>query len=58
MVIRTTPNNMTIADYNEQLKNKQITINHNYQRSDKVWPPSAKSNLIEGLSLCIRGRYS
>ena len=47
MVIRTTPNNMTIADYNEQLKNRQITINHNYQRSDKVWPISAKSNLID-----------
>jgi uncharacterized protein DUF262 len=47
MVIRTTPNNMTIADYSEQLKNRQITINHNYQRSDKVWPISAKSNLID-----------
>jgi hypothetical protein len=46
-VIRTTPNNLTIADYNEQIKNKQITINHDYQRSDRVWPISAKSNLID-----------
>jgi uncharacterized protein with ParB-like and HNH nuclease domain len=38
---------MTIADYNEQIKNKQIVINHNYQRSDRVWPISAKSNLID-----------
>jgi hypothetical protein len=47
MVMRTTPNNMTIAQYNEQLKNKQIIINHDYQRTDKVWPISAKSNLID-----------
>jgi hypothetical protein len=46
-VIRTTPNTMTIAEYNEQIENGQITINHNYQRSDKVWPISAKSNLID-----------
>jgi len=47
MAMRTTPNNMTIAQYNEQLKNKQIIINHDYQRTDKVWPTSAKSNLID-----------
>ena len=46
-VIRTTPNTMTIADYNEQIRNGQITVNHNYQRSDRVWPVSAKSNLID-----------
>ena len=45
--MRTTPNNMTIAQYNEQLKQKQIIINHDYQRTDKVWPTSAKSNLID-----------
>lgn len=47
MAMRTTPNNMTIAQYNEQLKQKQIIINHDYQRTDKVWPTSAKSNLID-----------
>jgi len=47
MPIRTTANNMTIADYSEQLRNRQITINHDYQRSDTVWPISAKSNLID-----------
>jgi uncharacterized protein with ParB-like and HNH nuclease domain len=47
MPIRTTPNNMTVATYSEQLKNGQITINHDYQRSDTVWPVSAKSNLID-----------
>lgn len=47
MPMRTTPYNMTIADYAEQLRNKQVIVNHNYQRSDKVWPIAAKSNLID-----------
>jgi len=38
---------MTIADYAEQIANGQITINHEYQRTDRVWPISAKSNLID-----------
>jgi hypothetical protein len=47
MAMRTLPTNLTIASYAEQLSNKQIVVNHNYQRSDKVWPVSAKSNLID-----------
>src|ERR1700760_2319858 len=47
MPMRSTNTNMTIADYREQLRNRQITINHNYQRTDRVWPVSAKSNLID-----------
>ncbi len=47
MAMRSTNTNMTIAEYIEQIKLKQITINHDYQRTDKVWPISAKSNLID-----------
>jgi hypothetical protein len=47
MAMRTVPSNLTIASFSEQLTNKQIVVNHNYQRSDKVWPVSAKSNLID-----------
>ncbi len=47
MPIRVTPNNMTIADFAEQVRNRQIVVNPTYQRTDKVWPTSAKSNLID-----------
>jgi hypothetical protein len=47
MPMRSTNTNMTIAEYREQLDKKQITINHDYQRTDAVWPLSAKSNLID-----------
>jgi hypothetical protein len=47
MAMRTMANNLTIASYSEQLRNRQIIINHDYQRTDKVWPISAKSNLID-----------
>jgi Protein of unknown function DUF262 len=47
MAMRSTNTNMTIAEYLEQLRQKQITINHDYQRTDKVWPVSAKSNLMD-----------
>src|SRR5450631_611970 len=47
MPMRSTNTNMTIAEYREQLDKTQITINHDYQRTDRVWPLSAKSNLID-----------
>jgi hypothetical protein len=47
MAMRSTNTNMTVAEYLEQIRLKQITINHDYQRTDKVWPTSAKSNLID-----------
>ena len=30
---------------------KEIRVNRNYQRSEKVWPPAAKSFLIETILL-------
>jgi hypothetical protein len=38
---------MTIAEYKNQFDNRQITINRDYQRSSGVWPPAARSNLID-----------
>ncbi len=42
---------MTIAEYCEQLAGGQISINTAYQRTDDVWPPAARSNLIETILL-------
>ena len=41
----------TIADYCRGLKDGSITVNRDYQRSAKVWPPAARSFLIESLLL-------
>jgi hypothetical protein len=46
-----TPSNWTVADFCKALERKEITVNRNYQRSDKVWPPAAKSFLIETILL-------
>jgi hypothetical protein len=42
---------MTVADYCAGIDAKQITVNRAYQRSDKVWPPAARSFLIETILL-------
>lgn len=42
---------MTIADYCVAMQRSEIVINRNYQRSDQVWPPAAKSYLIETILL-------
>ena len=42
---------MTIADYCAAMDRKEIVPNSEYQRSDKVWPPAAKSFLIETILL-------
>ena len=42
---------MTIAEYCQQLDGGQISINKEYQRTDQVWPPAARSNLIETILL-------
>ena len=39
--------NYTIAEYCQQYDEKTIVINRNYQRSPKIWPPSARSYLID-----------
>lgn len=43
--------NMTIRDYSAALDRGDIVINRDYQRSDQVWPPMAKSYLIETMIL-------
>ena len=40
-----------MADYCAGLESKQIIVNRAYQRSDKVWPPAARSFLIETILL-------
>lgn len=42
---------MTVADYCAALERKELTADAEYQRSDKVWPPAAKSFLIETILL-------
>jgi hypothetical protein len=42
---------MTVADYCTQMIGADITVNKEYQRSDQVWPPAAKSFLIETVLL-------
>lgn len=41
------PTNMTVIDYCTAMDRGEIVVNRNYQRSDKVWPVTAKSYLIE-----------
>jgi hypothetical protein len=43
--------NMTIRDYCDALDRGDIVINKDYQRSDQVWPPMAKSYLVETMIL-------
>ena len=42
---------MTVTDYCQAMDRKDIGVNRNYQRSDKVWPPAARSFLIETILL-------
>ena len=43
--------NMTVADYCNAMRRGEITVNTDYQRSDQVWPPIARSFLIETILL-------
>jgi len=43
--------NYTVADYCAGMLRKEIIVNRQYQRSDKVWPPAARSFLIETILL-------
>jgi hypothetical protein len=38
--MQVTSSNFTVAEYCEQMRNGAIVVNHDYQRTDKVWPPS------------------
>lgn len=42
---------MTISDYCAAMDRREIRTNNEYQRSDKVWPPAARSFLIESILL-------
>lgn len=41
----------TVAEYCQQMSNQSITVNRNYQRSNKIWPPAARSFLIDSMLL-------
>lgn len=45
--MQVTPTTYTIAEFCGQLQRGEITINREYQRSPKVWPPAARSYLID-----------
>ncbi len=45
--MRVVPSNFTVADYCNGMKDRSILINREYQRSPKVWPPAARSYLID-----------
>ena len=49
--MRVNSSTFTVAEYCQQMKDRSIIVNHEYQRSDKVWPPAARSYLIETLLL-------
>ena len=36
------PTNLTVADYCKGLHDQSIIVNHDYQRSSKVWPVTAQ----------------
>ena len=40
-----------VVDFCNSIKSNEVRINRDYQRSDKVWPPAAKSFLIETILL-------
>lgn len=50
-MITTQNTHMTIADYCQAMNRKEIVVNKDYQRSDKVWPYTAKSFLVESIML-------
>lgn len=49
--MRIVPTNMTITDYCAALDRGEVVVNKEYQRSDRVWPPAARSYLIETIVL-------
>lgn len=45
--MRVTSTSFTIAEYCQQMADKNIVVNRDYQRSNAVWPSAAKSFLID-----------
>ncbi len=52
--MRAVPTNYTIAQYCKDMKDKDIIVNYQYQRSHQVWPEAARSFLIETILLDYR----
>jgi hypothetical protein len=50
-VIEPKPTHLTVSDYCARMASKDITVNKDYQRSDRVWPDAARSFLIESILL-------
>ena len=42
---------MTVIEYCQAMDRKEIRVNRDYQRSDRVWPTIARSYLVESLIL-------
>jgi Protein of unknown function DUF262 len=51
IAMNTLGTHMTVADYCQAMDRGEIVVNLDYQRSDKVWPPAARSYLIETIIL-------
>lgn len=49
MIVQTAQSPMTVGDYCAAMDRRDIQINSEYQRSDRVWPPVARSFLIESI---------
>jgi hypothetical protein len=45
--MQTSPAAYTVASYCAAMERNEIRVNREYQRSDKVWPPAARSFLVE-----------
>ena len=39
----------TVAEYCQQMTDRSITVNRNYQRSNAIWPAAARSFLIDSM---------
>lgn len=49
--MKVTPTTFTVAEYCDQMRRGDIVVNRDYQRSPKVWPPAARSYLIDTVLL-------
>lgn len=45
--MKSVPSTYTVADYCTAMERDEIVVNKDYQRSDQIWPPAARSYLIE-----------
>jgi hypothetical protein len=49
--VQVTSSSFTVAEYCSQMTDNKIIVNRDYQRSAKVWPPAARSYLIDTILL-------